>query len=98
MLRGHSAPSADLPDGQITDFAVQPPLQKYSASPQTKITFIESPSRSEEGRWPSSRTLGRDAVDAAASGAQVVAGRVSRERSDGVPTNDAEADGEVVWS
>ena len=42
---------------------------------------------------------GLDAVDAAASGAQVIAGRVQiRERSDGVPTNDAEADGEVVWS
>jgi hypothetical protein len=27
-------------------------------------------------------------VDAAASGAQVIAGRVSRERSDGAPTND----------
>jgi hypothetical protein len=44
-------------------------------------------------------TLGRDAVDAAASGAQVVAGRVQiRERSGGAPTNDAEAYGEVVWS
>jgi hypothetical protein len=27
----------------------------------------------------------------------VVAGRVSRERSNGVLTTDAEADGEVVW-
>jgi len=29
-----------------------------------------------EGRWPSSRTLGQDAVDAAASSANVIAGRV----------------------
>jgi hypothetical protein len=52
-----------------------------------------------KGRWPSSRTLGRDAVDAAASCAR-------RDRragllvSDlrGVRTSGAEAYGEVVWS
>jgi hypothetical protein len=44
----------------------------------------------EEGRWPSSRTLGWDAVDAAASGAQLFSqGGFSRERSNGVRTNDA---------
>jgi hypothetical protein len=31
--------SADLPDGQISDLPVQPPLQKYSASLFTQITF-----------------------------------------------------------
>jgi hypothetical protein len=41
---------------------------------------------------------GRDAVDAAAPARMVIAGRVSRERSDRVQTNGTEADGEVVWS
>ena len=49
---------------------VQPRLKKYSASPLPQITPTNPaiPSRLE-GRWPSSRTLGRVAVDAAASGA-----------------------------
>jgi hypothetical protein len=49
---------------------VKPWNQKYSASRQTQITGKTPaiPSR-EEGRWPSSLTLGRVAVDAAASGA-----------------------------
>ena len=39
-----------------------------------------------------------DAVDAAASGANVIAGRASaRERSNGVLTIDVAVDGEVVW-
>jgi hypothetical protein len=46
---------------------------------------------------------GRDAVDAAASGACVVAGRgdllmETRERSNGAQTTDVEADGKAVWS
>jgi hypothetical protein len=50
--------------------SVQSHPQKYSASRETQITPTTPaiPSR-EEGRWPSSRTLGRVAVDAAASGA-----------------------------
>ena len=52
-----------------------------------------------EGRIRIVRDAGRDAVDAAASGAQVVAGRDQlRERSYGEPTNDVVAYGEVVWS
>jgi hypothetical protein len=31
----HPARSMILPDGQISEFAVQPRLQKYSASPLT---------------------------------------------------------------
>src|ERR1035437_6177233 len=67
----------DLPDGQFFDLGVQPLLQKkfcFAADPNQ----IYNPRRSvpEEGRWPSSRTLGRDAVDAAASGTRVIAGRV----------------------
>jgi len=51
-----------------------------------------------EGRIRIVRDAGRDAVDAAASGAQVVAGRDQlRERSSGVPTSDVVAYGEVVW-
>src|SRR5260370_21122586 len=54
-----------LPDGQISDFAVQPRFQKYSASPLTQIKSRTPPSRPERGayrdrhgRWV------RDAVDA----------------------------------
>jgi hypothetical protein len=49
---------------------VQSPPKKYTSSRETQITLTTPaiPSRLE-GRWPSSRTLGRDAVDAAASGA-----------------------------
>jgi hypothetical protein len=45
-------------------WAVQSCQQKYSASPLTQISGIRFPSCSEKGRWPSSRTLERDAVDA----------------------------------
>jgi|SRR5580704_16287577 hypothetical protein len=44
--------------------AVQSLLQKYFPSRLTQITFKTAPSCPAEGRWPSSRTLGRDAVDA----------------------------------
>jgi hypothetical protein len=61
---------------------VQRPQQKYSASRETQITPTSQaiPSR-EEGRWPSSRTLGRVAVDAAASDARGVRRAVIRERT-----------------
>ena len=61
---------------------VQPRPQKYSTSSRPQITLTTSaiPSR-EEGRWPSSRTLGRVAVDAAASGARGVRRAVIRERT-----------------
>jgi len=52
-------------------------LKKYSAFAVGQI--ISTSSRYPvplEGRWPSSRTLGQDAVDAAASSANVIAGRV----------------------
>jgi hypothetical protein len=60
--------------------------------------MIVIPSR-KEGRWPSSRTLGRGAVDAA-----VPACRCDRradfilERSIGAQTNGTEAYDEIVWS
>jgi hypothetical protein len=61
---------------------VQPRPQKYSTSSRPQITSKTPaiPSR-EEGRWPSSRTLGRVAVDAAASGAGGVRRAVIRERT-----------------
>jgi hypothetical protein len=47
---------------------VQSALKKYSASRVGQIKTINCAVLSrEEGRWPSSRTLGRDAVDAVAS-------------------------------
>ena len=62
--------------------SVQSHPQKYSASRETQITPTTPaiPSR-EEGRWPSSRTLGRVAVDAAASGAKGACRAVIRERA-----------------
>jgi hypothetical protein len=66
----HQSISADLPDGQISDFPVQPHLQKYSASRFTQIKSISLAvpalrgayhDRHERWAW--------DAVDAAASGA-----------------------------
>jgi hypothetical protein len=50
---------------------VQTASEKYSASLLTQIISSSRRPVSHEGRWPSSRTLGRDAVDAAASGGQV---------------------------
>jgi hypothetical protein len=56
---------------------VQFRLQKDSAFAVGQIISTSSPILSRyKGRWPSSRTLGQDAVDAAASGANVIAGRV----------------------
>jgi hypothetical protein len=55
----------DLPVGQINEFAVQPPSGKiflFFRNPNQR--YIRSHPVPEEGRWPSSRTLGRDAVDA----------------------------------
>jgi hypothetical protein len=65
---------------------VQPSPKKYSAFAVGQITATDSPipSRSE-GRSPSSRTLGRVAVDAAASARKVIAGRFAvsdRRRAD----------------
>src|SRR5258706_7264213 len=90
-----------LPDGQITDFPVQPSLQKYSASRFTQFTFrtpaVPLPQR---GVSRSSRTLGAGCGGRGSVRARdVIAGRVlARERSNGALMNGADADGEVVWS
>ena len=57
----------DLPGGLFGEFAVQSSLQKYFASPFGRNSFIDSPSRPIRGAYASSRTLVRDAVDAAAT-------------------------------
>ena len=79
--------------------------EKYSENPKFLLTdspqqdYIPAIPSLSEGRRPSLPTLGRDAVDAAASGAQVVAGRDQlRERPDGVLTNGAASYGKVVWT
>jgi hypothetical protein len=72
----------DLPDGQISDFRVQPSREKYSAFRFGRNSNRAKASRpTQRGVTRTSRTLGRDAMDAAV-----------RE------TGDANADGEVVWS
>jgi hypothetical protein len=81
-----------LPAGQITHGLVQCFRQKYSASPCPQITpttpAIPVPARGayrdRHGRWV------RDAVDAAASGANGIAGRaLACERPAGAQTNGA---------
>jgi hypothetical protein len=53
------------PTRQITAMRVQPHLQKYFCSLPTQITgLFRVVSSLTMGRWPSSQTLGWDAVDA----------------------------------
>jgi hypothetical protein len=61
-------------------WAVQSLPKKYFCFSETKSLLYSPPSRPTEGRIRIVRDAGRDAVDAAASGAPVIAGRVSRER------------------
>jgi hypothetical protein len=78
---------------------VQTALQKYSARRVGQIKTISLAILSrEEGRWPSSRTLGRDAVDAAASCVKIDRRAACRERSSSRQTSDAKAYGKTVWS
>ena len=71
-----------LPDGQITEFPVQPLRQKYFCFRQTQITSLIAaiPSRSE-GRFAIVTDAGRDAVDVEVP-----------------ITNGTDADGKDVWS
>jgi len=61
--------SIRLPDGQISDgscFCLSSPLRKnISVFPKSKSGYMIRHPVPKEGRWPSSRTLGRGAVDAA---------------------------------
>jgi hypothetical protein len=78
---------------------VQSSREKYFASVFPKsVICLAIPSR-KRGASRSSRTLGWDAVDAAASGAIVVAGRASLvSGTKRATTNGADADGQGVWS
>jgi len=73
-----------VPDGQITKNSSTPIAKNIPLSPSGKsvLSARAIPFR-EEGRWPSSRTLGRDAVDATASGAKRDRRAIFRERSCG---------------
>src|SRR5258705_2918793 len=72
----------DLPDGQISKILSSPLCKNNSLSPSGKSKLEVPPSCPEEGRWPSSRTLGWDAVDATAWRRPEIAGREEpRERS-----------------
>src|SRR5882672_6609169 len=77
-----------------------PCRENISVSAEPKSVLESPPSRPSEGRIAIVTDAGWDAVDAATSGAHVIAGRVlwARERSDGAQTNGAEADGKTVWS
>ena len=83
----------------LTDFARRanvPRLSSLISHPNQNYIFSHPTPR--EGRIMIVTYAGRDAVDAAVPARMVIAGRVSRERSDCAQTNGAEADGEVVWS
>src|SRR6202163_2994078 len=79
------------------------PTGKFSLSPSGKSPLGLPPSCPRgRGVGHRHRTLGWDAVDAAASGAQVncragLGLSQTRERSNGVQTNGVVAYGEVVW-
>ena len=65
QARFQCVPATNQPDGQITPKSVQSFAQKYSASVVGQINFMNPAILSrQEGRRPSSRTLGQGAVDA----------------------------------
>ena len=91
--------AANVPDGQISKIPSSPLCKNISLSPSGKSFLELPPSCPEEGRWPSSRTLGRmrwTGQRRARRGSQgeliLVSDRTVRK------TNDAEAYGEAVWS
>ena len=94
-----------MPDGQISKrpYANQqslssPSRKNISLEPSGKSVLELFPSTPKEGRIAIVTNAGLDAVDAAALGANVIAGRAFvRERSNGVLTIDVAVDGEVVW-
>jgi hypothetical protein len=82
-MRGTGKPAATVPDGQISELAVQSCLQKYFASPFGRNSFIDSNRPTPlQGRIAIVTDAGWDAVDAAAFCARWIAGRVERLVSD----------------
>jgi hypothetical protein len=68
-------PQCDYPTGKSvapSGFRLSsPPSKNISVFPKYKSRYMIPHPVPPEGRWPSSQTLGRDAVDAGASGAQM---------------------------
>jgi hypothetical protein len=85
-------------------FALSSPVcRKILLLARPKSPLHPPPSRPHEGRIRIVRDAGRDAVDAAALGAQVncragLGLSQTRERSNGTLTNDVAPYGEAVWS
>ncbi len=78
-LIDHRGPSLICPTGSLL-IALSIPIRKnisVFSYPKSHLELFASRPE-EEGRWPSSRTLGWDAVDAAALSARKVAGQVER--------------------
>jgi hypothetical protein len=92
---------AKQPDGQISKSVSSPDPKNISLLRLVETALLIPPSHPTEGRIAIVTDAGRDAVDAAALGAQRD-GRAGLtracERSNGELTNDVAADGEVVWS
>jgi hypothetical protein len=90
----------NLHDGQITEFVSIPLCKNISVFNTPKSHLELFASHLTRGALAIVTNAGRDAVDAAASGAQRDAGQVDEicERSNGELTNDVVAYGEVVWS
>jgi hypothetical protein len=91
LVRAQHASSPDLPDGQITHGPflplVQSLLQKYSDFPKPQISLYPCHPVPLEGRIAIVTDVGMGC-----------GGRGSIRRTFGRATNDAAADGEVVWS
>src|ERR1700761_889135 len=80
-------------------FSLSSPIAKNIPLPfpAKSLAYVGHPAP-EEGRWPSSRTLGRGAVDAARVVAHGIAGRALLVSGRRRGTNGASAYGEAVWS
>ena len=91
-------PSGTFVSSLISGF---PKNISVAAHPKSDLERFASHPTPLEGRIAIVTDAGRDAVDAAASGAQRdgrAGWRKARERSNGELTNDVAAYGEVVWS
>jgi hypothetical protein len=110
LSRSARSPSPQRPKSACAQIEIRKPIQlralvqssreKYLASVFQKfVIWSRHPASLQRGASRSSRTLGRDAVDAAASGAIVIAGRASLvSGTKRATTNGADADGKSVWS
>ena len=88
------------PSGGLLKGVSIPLCKNISLNPSGKSSLQARAIPPHRGALAIVTNAGKDAVDAAASGARRDAGRVrrARERSNGELTNGADAYGEVVWS